>query len=81
MSAFFAGNDKLVVKRLEEENHLVDWGAPIYDVYDLNSITLDAQPEYRFEGNESRENPCASRGFPGKLTVSEEGRLAYLPLR
>lgn len=81
MGAFFAGDDKLVVRRLKDKNQLIDWAAPIYDVYDLNSITLDAQPDYRFEGNERRENQCASRGFPGTLVESEEGRLAYSPLR
>lgn len=81
MGAFFTSDDKLVVRRLKDKNQLIDWAAPVYDVYDLNSITPEAQPEYRFEGNEHRENPCASRGFPGTLAESEEGRLAYLPLR
>lgn len=79
--AFFAGDNKLVVRRLKNTDNLVDWAAPVYDVYDLDSITPDAQPDYRFEGNEHRENQCASLGFPGTLVEAEDGRLAYAPLR
>ena len=81
MGAFFAGNDKLAVRRLKYADNVIDFTSPVYDVYDLNSITMDAQPEYRFEGNEHQENECASRGFPGTLRAAEDGRLAYAPLK
>ena len=81
MGAFFAGDGKLVVRRFKDTDNLIDWTSPIYDVYDLDSITVDAQPGYRFESNEHRANQCASLGFPGGLIEAEGGRLAYAPLR
>lgn len=76
--AFFIGNDKLVVRRLRETGGLVDHTAKFYDVYDMNSISLNAQPEYRVESNQHRLNVCASKGFPGSLIAGEGGRLAYV---
>lgn len=79
--AFFAGNGKLVVRRFRYADKLHDFTLPVYDVYDLNAIAPDAQPEYRFEGNEHDRNQCASLGFPGGLRALEDGRLAYEPLQ
>lgn len=75
--AFFAGNDKLVVRRFRDTDGVIDRTVKYYDVYDMNSISLDAQPEYRVEGNEHWQNPCPSAGFPGTLIAGEDGRLAY----
>lgn len=75
--ASFVGNDRLVVRRLRDTDGVVDQTAKFYDVYDMSSISLDAQPEYRVESNQHRQNVCASEGFPGSLIEGEEGRLAY----
>ncbi len=75
--AFFIGNDKLVLRHFPMEDGDIVRTERLYDVFDLNSITVDAQPEYRVKGNEHRRNPCASGGFPGTLRVAENGRLAY----
>ena len=77
--AYFAGNHKLVVERLKDASDRET--ARFYDVYDMNSISLDAQPEYRVESNQHRENPCPSKGFPGTLLAAENGRLAYTGLQ
>ena len=79
MGAFFAGDGKLVVERLEDVRDLESRN--FYDVYDMNSISLDAQPNYRVVSNERRTNQCASLGFPGKLVEAEGGKLAYAPLQ
>ena len=75
--AFFVGNDRLVVRRLRDTDGLVDETVKFYDIYDMNSISLDAQPEYRVESNQHWQNVCASEGFPGTLITGEDGRLAY----
>ncbi len=79
--AFFVGNDKLVLRHFPREGGKIVETERFYDVFDLNSITVDAQPEYRLRGNEHIFNPCASRGFPGALGVAENGRLAYTALQ
>ena len=79
--AFFAGNDKLVLRWLQMSDGEIDEKKKLYDVFDLESISLVAQPEFRVEGNQHRFNPCASKGFPGTLRVAENGRLAYASLQ
>lgn len=75
--AFFTGNGKLVVQRVQDTDGLVDETVKFYDVYDMESIAIDAQPEFRARSNQHQRNPCASKGFPGTLQVAESGRLAY----
>ena len=75
--ASFVGNDRLAVRRLRDAEGLVDETAVFYDVYDMNSISLNAQPEYRVESNQHWQNVCASEAFPGTLITGEDGRLAY----
>ena len=78
--AYFVGNDHLVVRRFPTPNDVIDDTRRLYDVYDLQSISLDAQPQYRTEGNWHLRNDCASQGFPGTLGVGEDGRLTYTRL-
>lgn len=75
MGAFFAGDNKLVMRWLKDPVN--DNSPSLFDVYDMDAISLQAQPEYRVESNEHRRNPCASEGFPGTLQVTEDGKLAY----
>ena len=75
--AFFVGNDTLVVRWTRLTDGDLDETASFIDVFDMNSISLDAEPLYRLASNEHRFNPCASKGFPGTLLVAENGRLAY----
>ena len=81
MGASFADNDRLVVHRQKMKDELlIDWESPIYDVYDMNTLSPDAQPMYRI-GSNQHNNPCASKGFPGTLFATEGGKLAYAPLQ
>jgi len=83
--AFFAGGDKLVVRRLRRGEDgspgSLGKGPVLFDVYDMNFIYPGALPMYRVESNEKRENPCASSGFPGSLFATEDGKLAYAALQ
>jgi len=76
-SAYFLGNTSLVIRRYPRVGGMIDQSRNLYDVYDLKSISLDAQPRYRAEGNWHWGNDCASRSFPGSLFATAEGRLAY----
>ena len=67
----------MAVRRLRTVDGVVDRDVLYYDVYDMNSISHESQPEYRVEGNRYRHNDCASKGFPGRLLATDEGRLAY----
>ncbi len=75
--AFFVGNNKLVLRHFPLEDGAAVETERFYDVFDLNSITVNAQPEYRVRGNEHIFNPCGSGGFPSTLGVTEDGRLVY----
>lgn len=75
--AYFAGDDKLVVRWIRLTDGDLDETTSFLDVFDMNSISRDADPLYRLASNEHRFNPCASRGFPGTLLIAENGRLAY----
>lgn len=81
MGANFVGNDRFVVRRIKDTDGVVDDTVQLFDVYDMNSISLDAQPGFRVQSNEHRLNPCASNGFPGTLRVAENGRLTYAGLQ
>ena len=75
--AWFLGNNHLVIRRYPRVDGVIDQTRRLYDVYDLNSISPDSQPQYRTEGNWHWRHECASRGFPGRLFATSEGRLAY----
>ena len=73
--AFFSDDNTMVVRR--SPNDVLDDTRRFYDVYDLNSVSLYGQPEFRIEGNQHDMNECASQGFPGGLVATADGRLAY----
>ena len=71
--AFFSGDDMMVVRRAPAS----DDTRRFYDVYDLSTVSLYGQPEFRLEGNQHSFNQCASQGFPGSLFATSQGELAY----
>ena len=53
----------------------------VFDVFDMSTLAIDSQPDFRVAVNSSRSNPCPSRSFPRSLNVQEDGRLAYAVVR
>lgn len=75
--AFFVGNEKLVLQHYPMADGLFDIRKSVYDVFDLNSIALDSQPDFRLSINRHDTNSCASENFPYNLKVGEDDKLVY----
>lgn len=75
--AFFVGNDKLVLQHYPMTDGLFDIRKSVYDVFDMNSIALDSQPDFRLSINRHDTNSCASENFPYNLKVGEDNKLVY----
>ena len=75
--ALFLGNEKLVLQHYPTIDGVFDMGKSVYDVFSMNSIALDSQPDFRVSINRHTMNSCASESFPHKLQVGDDGKLAY----
>ena len=74
----FINNDQLLVRRVFRTPGNIDESRGAYDVFNMNTITLYGQPDFRVPTNRWLKNLCASESFPGKLQAQEDGKLAYI---
>lgn len=51
----------------------------IYDVFDMNTIQADSQPDFRVAVNRTPSNRCASRSYPRALQA-QDGSLVFAPV-
>ncbi|MCY4341153.1 MAG: hypothetical protein OXE48_07305 [Gammaproteobacteria bacterium] len=76
-----SGLNQLIIDRRFETDGEPDYDRRALDVYDLDTIAVHAQPDFRLPSNRWILNPCASAAYPGQLLALENGRLAYAPAR
>ena len=71
------GHDELRIRKCLREERLRGLSkAPVYDVYDMNGITLDARPAYRAEVY--FETRCMAGNVPFRGLQDMDGELVYL---
>ena len=71
------GHDELRIRKCLREERLRGLSkAPVYDVYDMNGITLDARPAYRAEVY--FETRCMAGNVPFRGLQDVDGELVYL---
>ena len=73
--ARIAGNQLLIYRTFNNERR-----SYAYDVYDMQKISNDAQPDYRIPANWTPRNRCASRDYPRTLAERHD-RLVYVSVR
>ena len=69
-----AGDELLIFRSFQDPQTFA------YDIYDMNTLSDDAQPVARIPVNRTPQNSCASRQYPRTL-AERNGRLAYVSVR